>query len=129
MHIYCYVLHNSNALRNSSASAQGVSTRILDDGELIGIRLPDVLGAVVVLGCDDDFISYKEGGVEAHTKLANKLRGRLDIILHFRHFVEELAGSRLCNGTEVLHQFFFGHADASVSNVKHVLLFIRLGKE
>lgn len=116
-------------LRNGGASAQSVTTRVLDDGELIGIRFPDVLGAVVVLGGDDDLISHKESRVETHTKLTNQLRGGLTVILDLSHLVEELAGSGLGDGTKVLHQFFFGHADTSVSDVKHVLFFVRLMRE
>ncbi len=85
-----------------------------------------MLGVIVVLGGDDDLISHKEGRVEAHTKLTNQLRGGLALILHLRHLAEELAGSGFGDGTKVLHQFFFGHANTSVSNVKHVLFFVGL---
>lgn len=118
-----------SCLRNGGASAQSVTTRVFDDRELVGIRFPDVLGAVVVLGGDNDPISHKEGRVEAHTKLTNQLRGGLIVILDLSHLVEELAGSGLGDGTKVLHQFFFGHADASVSDVKHVLFLVGLVRE
>lgn len=118
-----------NCLRNGGASAQSITTRVFHDGELVGIRFPDVLGAVVVLGCDNDLISHKEGRVEAHTKLTDELRGGLTVILDLSHLVEELAGSGLGDSTKVLHQFFFGHADTSVSDVKHVLFFVGLVKE
>lgn len=112
--------------RDRGSSAQRVPPGVLDDGELVRVRLPDVLSAVVVFGRHDDFVSDEEGGVEAHAKLANQFRGGLTLRLHLRHLVEELAGAGLGNGAQVLHQLLFGHSNASVGDVQHVLLLVRL---
>lgn len=113
-------------LRDGGSSAQSVASWILNDRELVRVGLPDVLRVVVVLGCDYDLVSHQEGGVEADSELANQLRGGLAFCLHLGHPVEELAGARLGNSSQVLHKFLFGHANASVSDVKHVLLLVRL---
>lgn len=112
--------------RDGGAPAQRVPTGILDDGELVGVRLPDVLSAVVVLGCNNDFVGDKESRVEAHAKLADELGGGLSLRLHLRHLVEELAGARLGNGAQIPHQLVFGHSNTSVGDVEHVLLLVRL---
>lgn len=57
--------------RDGGASAQRVPAGILDDWELVGVRLPDVLSTIVVLGCHNYFVRDEEGRVEAHAKLAN----------------------------------------------------------
>lgn len=85
-----------------------------------------MLSAVVVLGGHDDFVGDQEGRVEAHAKLANELGGGLSLRLHLRHLVEELASARLGDGAQVPHQLVFGHSNASVGDVEHVLLLVRL---
>lgn len=116
----------SEYTRDGGSSAKRVPTRILNDRELIGVRLPDVLGVIIVLWCHNDFVSDEESRVETHTKLSNQLRGGLSVSLHLCHLVQELACARLGDGSQVFHQFFFGHSNTGVSDVKHVLLFIRL---
>lgn len=69
-------------LRDGGSSAQCVSAGVLNDGELIGVGLPDVLGVVVVFGRHNDFVGDEERRVETHTELANKLRGGLVLSLH-----------------------------------------------
>lgn len=113
--------------RDGGSSAQRVPTGVLDDRELIWVRLPDVLGAVVVFGGDNDFVGNEERRVETHTELANQLWGWLIPVLHLCHLVEELAGAGLGDGAQVLHQILFGHSNTSVSDVEHVPLLIRLG--
>lgn len=68
----------------------------------------------------------QEGGIEAHTKLANE-------IIHFSlvsgtvtHLLQELAGARLGNSTKVVDEIFLGHANTSVSDVQHVPIFVCL---
>lgn len=112
--------------RDGGSSAQCVPTGVLNDGELIGVRLPDVLSVIVVFGRHNDFIGDEESGVETHAKLSDQLGGGLTLRLHLRHLIEELAGTRLGNGAQILHQLLFGHSNASVSDVEHVLLLVRL---
>lgn len=116
-------------LRDGGSSAQSVASWVLNDRELIRVGLPDVLCAIVVLGCDDDLVSHEECRVEADSELANEVRGGLAFRLHLCHLVEELAGARFSNSTQVPHKFLFGHANASVSDVQHVLLLVRLKKK
>ena len=112
--------------RDGGTPPQGVSTGVLDDRELVGVGLPDVLGAVVVLGRHDDLVGHQEGRVEANAKLANQLVGGLVLHLRLVHLVEELAGARLGDGAQVLHQVVLRHADAGVCDVEHVPLLVGL---
>lgn len=85
-----------------------------------------MLSAVVVFGSHNDFVGDEEGRVEAHAKLANEFGGGLSLRLHLRHLVEELAGARLGDCAQIPHQLVFGHSNASVGDVEHVLLLVRL---
>ena len=54
-------------------SFKGIAPWIFNDGELCRVWLPHVLLVGIVLTCDHHTIGYQEGGVEAHTKLANQV--------------------------------------------------------
>ena len=112
--------------RDGGAPAQRVSAGVLHDGELVGVGLPDVLRAVVVLGRHDHLVRHQEGGVEAHAELANQLGGGLVLALRLGHLGEELAGARLGDGAQVPHQVLLGHAHARVGDVEQVVGFVRL---
>ena len=60
-----------------------------------------------------DFICHHEDAVEADAKFSDECIVFLTVCLEcFKEFL----GSRMCNGTKVLNQLFFGHTNTKVLN-------------
>lgn len=74
-------------------------------------RLPHVLLIIVVLGDDRHFVSHEIGRVETHTKLTN----HRDVSSSLESLHESL-GSGLGNGTQIVDQISFGHADTGIDD-------------
>ena len=88
------------------------------------IRLPDMLVIIVVLGGHNDTVGNKESGVESHTKLSDQVVHVLVLVLS--SLLQELAGARFGDGSQVLGEVFLGHTDTSVSDVQHIVFFVHL---
>jgi hypothetical protein len=62
--------------RHGGAPLECVAARVLRDGELLAVRLPDVLLVLVVLGGHHNAVGNQKGGVEAHAELADQVLGK-----------------------------------------------------
>ena len=111
--------------RDLGSSLQSRSSGVLNNREGLGVGLPDVLAAIVVLGGDHNLVGDQEGGVEADTELADEVThhpSRGGIL----KFVKELRRAGLSDCAQVVDKIRLGHSDTSVGNVQHLVLLVRL---
>ena len=101
------------------ASSQRFRIIWLDCERASGWRFPKVLLVIIVLGMYNNFISYQVSGVETYTKLTN--HGNISSSLKSFH---ESFGARLGNGTQVVDQVSFGHANTAINDGKGFVLFV-----
>merc|ERR1712113_1122843 len=96
---------------HARASAQGISTRIVDHCEgRIRAGLPHVLHWIIVaLGCHGYLVSHQEGRVEADAKLSNEIG-----ISTLSHSLQEVCGTRLGNSSQVVDKVRLGHPNARI---------------
>lgn len=85
---------------NFGSPSELFATDVPGNGEgAAGLRFPDVLLIVVVLGSDDDLVGDQVSGVETNTELTD----HADVSTGLQCF-HEFLGARPRNGTQIVHQ-------------------------
>merc|ERR1719443_2365233 len=108
-----------------SSSLQSGASGILNNGEGLGVRLPDMLATIIILGGDNNLVSDQEGGVEADTELANQvahLTSRGSVL----ELTQKLGGAGFGDCSQVVNEILLGHSDTSIRDVQDLVLLVRL---
>mmetsp|Transcript_14736 Transcript_14736/g.19260 ORF Transcript_14736/g.19260 Transcript_14736/m.19260 type:complete len:273 (+) Transcript_14736:1475-2293(+) len=108
-------------VENDACTTVNTSIISLGDGEgTTSLRSPCVgIFFVVVFGSNLNLVSYEVSRVETNTKLSN--HGNISTSAQRFH---KLFGSRLGNGTQVVHQISLGHTNTSILNGQGVVGFV-----
>merc|ERR1719474_1898837 len=119
--IFCLVvLHVQNDSGAAGEVGDGIGIEGLDGEGATGGGFPLVVVVVVVFGLDGDAVRDQVGGVEADAELTDHRNVRAG-----RQGFHEGLSAGFCDGSEIVDEIGFGHADAGVPKRQSLVLRIR----